>query len=175
MTEESPWTSFDIAINLIILFISIGLSTFMLVLKALWIYLVLYYLCWGLYIIVGRYVTCRHCDFLGKPCPSWCMGIIAGKLYKRSNKPNFCADGGFLTALLFDISFLLIAVLIPLIAYVLEALTGILQPLEWVLLAIYLIVALLMIITHSLTGCKKCPIADCPMSGHHKRQKEAPL
>jgi fumarate reductase subunit D len=103
------------------------------------------------------------------------MGIIAGKLYKRSNKPNFCADGGFLTALLLDISFLLVAVLIPLIAYVLEALTGVLQPLEWVLLAIYLIVALLMIITHSLIGCKKCSITDCPMSGHHKRQKESSL
>jgi len=171
MTEESPWNTFDITINLVILFIAIGLSTAMLVLKALWIYLGIYYLCWGLYIIVGRYVTCRHCDFLGKPCPSWFMGMIAGKLYKRSDKPNFCADGGFRNALLFDISFLLIAVLIPLIAYIIEALTGTLLALEWTLFAIYLIIALLMLIIHSLTGCRKCPIADCPMSRKHKFKK----
>ncbi|MDD1776602.1 MAG: hypothetical protein LUQ65_00410 [Candidatus Helarchaeota archaeon] len=174
MTEKSPWTTFDIRINLTIVLILIGFSIFMLALKAFWVFLGLYILCWGLYIVVGRYVTCRHCDFLGKACPSWCMGILGGKLYKRSTKRNFCVEGGFIHAVLLDISFLIIAVSIPIIAYIVQLLTIGLLTLDYILLAVYLILALLTLIMHSLTGCKKCPIADCPMSGNHKRQPANP-
>jgi hypothetical protein len=172
LTEKALWTSIDIRINLITLFILVGFSTFMLVIKAQWVLLILYYVCWGLYIVVGRYVTCRHCDYLGKACPSWCMGILGGKLYKRSAKRNFCVEGGFIYGVLFDISFLLIAVFIPVFAYLVQALQGGLVAVDYVLLVIYIILALLTVILHSLTGCKKCPIADCPMSGNHKRQKD---
>ena len=175
MTEESPWTAFDIRSNLIMVLILIGFSIVILAMKFLWVFLGLYVLCWGLYIIVGRYVTCRHCDFLGKPCPSWCMGILGGKLYKRSNKRNFCVEGGFIYAVLFDISFLIIAVFIPIIAYITELFTVGLLALDYVFLAIYLILALLTVIMHSLTGCKKCQISECPMSGSHKRQKSNPI
>jgi len=174
LTKGSPWTSFDIRINLIIVLILIGFSIVILAVKFLWVFLGLYILCWGLYIVVGRYVTCRHCDFLGKPCPSWCMGILGGKLYKRSNKRNFCVEGGFIPAVLFDISFLIIAVFIPIIAYIVQLLTVGLLALDYVLLTVYLILALLTLIMHSLTGCKKCPIADCPMSGNNKRQPANP-
>lgn len=102
------------------------------------------------------------------------MGILGGKLYKRSNKRNFCVEGGFIPAVLFDISFLIIAVFIPIIAYIVQLLTVGLLALDYVLLTVYLILALLTLIMHSLTGCKKCPIADCPMSGNNKRQPANP-
>ena len=163
MTEESPWTTFDIAINLVILGITLGIAIFMLVLKAAWLYLGIWIAMVLLYIFLGRYVTCRHCDYLGKPCPSWCMGIIGGLLYKRSEKKNFCEDG-ILNLFLFDVLFLIIAMLLPIIVYVIQLMTIGLLTLDWFLFSIYIILVLVTLGTHSLTGCRKCPIEDCPMA-----------
>jgi hypothetical protein len=167
MAEDSPWTKFDIVINLIILISLLAFSTVILILKAAWVYLGLFWVVFVVgYMLIGRYVTCRHCDHLGKPCPSWCMGII-GKFwgFKRSGKKNFCVDGGFRVAVLLDISFLIIAAIIPVIVYIIEAVTFGLAAADYILLTIYLVLVLMTLGIHSVTGCKKCDITDCPMSG----------
>lgn len=166
MTEESPWSKFDLLINLVLLLIWLSFSTVLLILKSAWLFLALFWVVFvGGYMVLGRYVTCRHCDFLGKPCPSWMMGIIGGKMFSRSDKKNFCVDGGFIKAALLDMSFLILAVLLPLLAYILAGI----QPFDWVLLGLYLILVLALLIVHSLTGCKKCPIADCPLCGQKQK------
>ncbi|HUY01152.1 MAG TPA: hypothetical protein VMV49_16450 [Candidatus Deferrimicrobium sp.] len=166
MTENSPWTSFDININLILLFIFLGFATFILAIKS-WIFLVVFWVFILLYIVVGRYVTCRHCDYLGKPCPSWCMGIIGAKLYKRSEKENFCKEG-FLIPFLCDILVLIIAVAIPIMTYLIELWTVGLRLVDWIILIIYIVIIGVTLVMHSITGCKKCTIKDCPLSGNRK-------
>ncbi len=163
MNEESPWSSIDVAVNLIILGAVIGFSLFILITKMAWVFLGIWVTMLLLYIFVGRYVTCRHCDFLGKPCPSWCMGIIGGFLYKRSEKKNFCEDG-ILNLVLFDISFLIVAMLIPIIVYVIQLVSFGLLLVDWTIFSIYIVLVLVALGTHSIKGCRKCPIEDCPLA-----------
>ncbi|NVM52899.1 MAG: hypothetical protein HWN66_04290 [Candidatus Helarchaeota archaeon] len=164
MTEESPWTSFDVAINLILFVILIGFSIYILITKFAWIYLIIWVGALLLYMTCGRYVTCRHCDYLGKPCPSWCMGIIGAKLgFKRSEKKSFCEEG-ILNLVLFDISFLIIAMIIPIIVYVVQLVTIGLLIFDWVMLIIYIVLVITALVVHNVSGCRKCSIDCCPLS-----------
>jgi len=165
--SESPWSSFDIKINFIMFIVQVVYSTVILLLYN-WIFLVIYWIFWGLYMTLGRYVTCRHCEYYGKACPSWCMGLIGAKLFKRSEKENFCQDG-FAIPFVFDVLFLIIALMIPLIMFLYVFLVQGLNLVDWTLLIINIVISVLMIGTHMQTGCKKCNITDCPMSG--KREK----
>ena len=160
MAEESPWTTFDNAINLVLMIVLLVYATFMLVIKASWLFLALFWVMILLYMTVGRYTTCRHCDFLGKACPSWCMGIIGAKLYKRSEKENFCKDG-FLIPFLTDVLFLFIGFACPIIAYFIAGLLLF----DWMILIIYIVLLVATLGVHWLAGCRKCPIKDCPMAG----------
>ena len=81
--EGLPWSKKEIYANLIAIFTLMIYGSILLLLKNWW-GLVLFWIFWILYLIVGRYVTCRHCDYLGKPCCSWCVGVVGEKLYKRS-------------------------------------------------------------------------------------------
>ncbi|MHA1263669.1 MAG: hypothetical protein ACTSRS_00385 [Candidatus Helarchaeota archaeon] len=166
MVNESPWTTKDITLNLGVLISLVILASVMLILKAFWLFLALFWIDFILgFMIIGRYVTCRHCDYLGKPCPSWCMGIIGKWLgFQRSAKKNFCEDGGILFAVLFDISFLIIAMGLPIIAYSIEAFVKGLGIVDYLLLILYIGLVFATLGIHSLTGCRKCDI-DCPLRG----------
>ena len=161
MTEKLPWTKFEILINLIVMLVYLAFSTAMLIIRASWLFLIIFWVMIILYMTVGRYTTCRHCEYLGKPCPSWCMGIIGAKLYTRSEKENFCKDG-FLIPFLTDILFLIIAFACPLIAYLLN--WDFLLLTDWVFIVVYIVILLGVLGLHSLAGCKNCPIEDCPLS-----------
>ena len=158
-TVSLPWTKKDIWLNLIAVLILMGLATYMILVKS-WILMIIYWLVWVLYFTVGRYVTCRHCDFLGKACCSWCLGIIGGKLYKRSDKKNF-AENGMWKVFLFALSFLFTVMLFPIVYYFYILFTDSLSVVDWALLIIYFIMVLIMNAIHMFFGCKKCPIVEC--------------
>jgi len=166
--KDSPWSKNVIILNLVAIICLMSLATYMILVKS-WIFLLIYWVNWILFFTVGRYFSCRHCDFHGKACPSWCMGIIGGKLYKRSNKKNFCEDGGLLKAILFDITFLMLGIFFPYLIYMYYSLTDVLTLVDWVLLGIYsLLVVFTLGIHHK--GCKKCPNDECLMSGTRKKK-----
>ncbi|TFF89628.1 MAG: hypothetical protein EU548_07155 [Promethearchaeota archaeon] len=166
LANDHPWSKKEILANFVSILILMIYATIILLLKS-WFSLLLYWAFWGLYFTVGRYVTCRHCDFLGRACCSWCVGIIGDKLYKRSNAKSF-PEVGLWKMLLFDVSFLLLANIHPIIIYGISFLLNGIILIDLILLSIY---ALLGIITLSIhdQGCKKCPIKGCPLSRSKKK------
>lgn len=160
-TVRTPWTKKDIWLNLITILIVMGLATYIILAKS-WVLLIIYWLVWILYFTVGRYVTCRHCDFLGKACSSWCLGIIGGKLYRRSDKKNF-AENGMWKVYLFSLSFLFTVWIFPIVYYFYILFTDGLSVVDWALLIIYFIMFIISAI-RLLSGCKKCPIVKCPFN-----------
>jgi hypothetical protein len=167
--SESPWTKKDIRANLMVIFILVILAIIMIIIKS-WIMLVFYWVFWLLYITVGRYVSCRHCDFLGKPCPSWGMGIIGAKFFKRSEKKNFLEGGGLWKMMLFDISFLALSNLMPIYLYLYLLFVEGLTIIDWGLLILYSIMVIITLGLHQKTGCNKCPTDACPLSGLRKKK-----
>ena len=161
--KDIPWTKKEIYANFIALLTTIILGTISLLIMN-WGYVLLFWVFWILYAVVGRYVTCRHCDFLGKPCPSWFMGIIGGKLYKRSEKKCF-PEAGIWKMIIFDVSFLVGATLLPIIIYILSFLTKGFLMTDAIIIFIYGIVGLITLSIHSKFGCSKCPIEQCPLCG----------
>jgi len=159
-TVSLPWSKKDVWLNLIVILILMGLATYMILVKS-WILLIIYWLVWVLYFTVGRYVTCRHCDFLGKACCSWCMGIIGGKLYKRSDKKNF-VENGMWKVFLFALSFLFAALIFPIVYYFYILFTDSLSVVDWTLLIIYFIMFIITLAIHQSFGCNKCSIVECP-------------
>jgi len=168
--SETPWTKNDIRANLTSIIILVILAIIMIIIKS-WIMLVLYCVFWIFYITLGRYVSCRHCDFLGKPCPSWNMGIIGAKLFKRSEKKNIFERGGFWKMLLFDISFLALTNLMPIYLYIYLLLIQGLTIIDWGLLIFYSLLVVITLAVHQKTGCDKCPTESCPLSGSCKKKK----
>ena len=152
------WNIFDIYANLIFLIINIIMGVFILINNSI-LYLILYIIFWVCYIIIGRYFTCRDCDFIGKLCPSWCMGIIAKFLYKRSERPHFDAK----KAMLYDVSFVLLVEFIPFIPLFINFIYNY-SNYNLLLLLFYTISVFSVLIVHSLFGCKKCPLEHCPMA-----------
>lgn len=168
--SESPWTKNKIRANLIAIFILVILAIIMIIIK-IWLMLVLYCVFWILFITVGRYVSCRHCDFLGKPCPSWGMGIIGAKFFQRSEKKNIFERGGLWKMLLFDISFLALANLMPIYLYIYLLFIQGLTIIDWGLLIFYSLMVVITLAIHQTTGCNKCPTEPCPLSRSRKKKK----
>jgi len=164
--KDIPWTKKEVYVNFIALLTTIAIGTILLLLKS-WLFLIFFWILWILYAVVGRYVTCRHCDFLGKACPSWFMGIIGGKLYKRSDKKCF-PEVGLWKMFVFDVSFLALATLLPIIVYIFSFFSVGLLISDWILFFIYGAVGLLTLGLHSKLGCSKCPINGCPLCGTKK-------
>jgi len=160
--SELPWSKRLIQVNLIALIIAMVFSTYMLLIKS-WIFVIIYWIAWGLYFTVGRYVSCRHCEFYGKPCTSWCMGLIGGKLYKRSEKKHIFEDKGMLKMMFFDVSFFVIAALLPVIVYIYYFFISGLSLIDLILLTIYGLIAIVVFLLHQI-GCNKCPLKQCPMN-----------
>jgi hypothetical protein len=156
-----PWNKNEIILNLLVFVITIILATYMLLLQS-WILLIIYWTIWLLFIFLGRFMICRHCDYLGKSCPTLCMGIIAGKLYKRSSKKNFTEIKMWTFYL--DVSFLVLAMIFPLIIYVYLFFREGLMLIEWFLVSIYFICGILALLLHS-KSCKKCTVEGCPLRG----------
>jgi hypothetical protein len=158
-TTEGPWTNKEICGNLLAIIISMGLATFMLLLKS-WLFLIGYWLIWAIMIIVGRALVCRHCNFLGKKCPTWCMGLIGSKLYKRSDKKDFTEIK--IWKFWFDVALIAFAMLFPFIIYVYYIISEGLLLLDILLAIIYLIVGIITMLIHTM-GCKKCTVNGCPL------------
>ncbi len=161
MTEikESPWTKKDIRINLIAVIILMILANYLILLKS-WTLIFIYWFNWIIVIIVGRYLACRHCDFLGEKCPSWCMGVIGGLLYKRSEKKDFTETKKWKFFL--DVFLIAFAIIFPLIVYLFYFLIEGLLLFEWILVIIYLMMAIIVFLIHS-RSCKKCTVKGCPI------------
>lgn len=158
-TRESPWSKKEICGNLIAIIISMSIATFILFLKS-WLFIVLYWLIWVLIIIVGRTLVCRHCDFLGKPCPTWCMGLIGSKLYKRSNKKDFTEIK--IWKFWLDVVFIALVLLFPLIVDIYYLFSEGLSLFDWMCVVIYFIVGMITFLVHTM-GCKKCTVKGCPL------------
>lgn len=165
MSDTSPWSKKSINANLIALVTLITLGTIIILYRAIyWVYyLPLYWLFWGLFFTVGGYFTCRHCDFLGEPCPTWYRGVIAGKLFKRSDKKSFM-DNPKWQFFLFNGSFFIIAMFAPYLTFVIALIDPIknITFIDDILFFIYLVVDIITIILHS-KGCKRCTNSECPL------------
>ena len=165
--EGIPWSKKEVYANLLAILTLLVYGSIIILLKS-WIFLIAFWIFWLLYLVVGRYVTCRHCDYLGKACCSWCVGIVGGKLYKRSKLQSF-PEAGLWKMLVFDVLWLALATLTPYFLYGYYFLIDGLQLIDWTLLAIYSIVGAIMLWIHN-RGCKKCPITGCPMNGQRKKK-----
>ncbi|TFG09696.1 MAG: hypothetical protein EU535_08855 [Promethearchaeota archaeon] len=157
--KDTPWTKKEICGNVIAIIISIGLATFILLIKSLF-FLLFYWSIWLIIIVVGRALVCKHCDFLGEKCVTWCMGIIGSKLYKRSNKKDFTEIK--IWKFWFDVGCITIALLFPLFVYIYYFFSEGLSVLDWMLIAIYLIAGIITFLYHTMC-CKKCTVRGCPL------------
>ena len=164
--EGIPWSKKEVYINLIAILSLVIYGSVILLLKN-WLGAIIFWIFWFLYLIVGRYVTCRHCDYLGKACCSWCVGIVGGKLYKRSKLRSF-PEAGLWKMLVFDVLWIALATITPYFVYAYYYLVEGLTVIDWILLGIYSLIGLITLWIHS-RGCKKCPITGCPMSGKLKK------
>ncbi len=156
---KSPWSKKEICINVVFMAALILFGSILLFLKNIWL-LLAYWGLWGVVIIVGRGLACRHCDLLGKACPTWGFGIIGGLLYSRSDKKDFTEIR--IWKFYLDVVFIAIAMLFPVFVYLSFLFIG--QNFIFNLMGalIYLILGLLTFIVHSYS-CKKCPIPGCPL------------
>ena len=166
--KDSPWTNKEIISNLVAIIILISLATFMIFIKS-WLLLPIYWLFWILCIIIGRYFTCRHCDFLGKPCSTWCMGILGGMLYKRSDKKDFTEikKWGFFL----DVSLIALAMVFPIIVYGYFFFSEGLSIIDWIFVIVYFIIGISTFKIHS-NGYKKCTVVGCPLGGKSQQNKK---
>ncbi len=158
-TKKTPWTTGEICGNLIAIIISMGFATFILLLKS-WFLVIGYWVLWAIVIFVGRALVCRHCDFLGKPCPTWCMGLIGSKLYKRSDKKDFTEIK--IWRFWLDVIFIAFALLFPLTVYIYYFISEGIVLLDVILAIIYFIVGITTFLIHTL-GCRKCTVNGCPL------------
>ncbi|TFG05108.1 MAG: hypothetical protein EU539_09765 [Promethearchaeota archaeon] len=164
--KYSSWTKNEIWLSLGLLLISMGLASFMLIRKN-WIFFFIYWLLWFIVIILGRYLVCRHCNFLGKPCPTWCFGIIGGFLYKRSNKKDFTEIRK--SQFFLDVFLIAMALIFPILVYLYLFLTEGLLIFDLFLAIIYFVIGLVVFLFHSKC-CTKCPIKGCPLGPkQHKK------
>ena len=164
------WTETNIKFNLYAILVLIVYTSFILLIKN-WIFLIIYIIFWLIYIIIGRYVTCRHCDYLGKPCPSWNMGLIAAKIYTRSDKKNF-AEAGIWKLFILDIVPLMLAHILPIFIYFFPFFISLgLNILDWILISLYMILLGITLYIHQTKGCSKCNIEGCPLGSFHKKKK----
>ncbi len=163
---SSPWVKKSLNRNLISLILLITLGTIIISLRTTYpiIYLPMYFICWVFYFTVGSYFTCRHCDFLGKPCPSWNKGIIAGKIFKRSDKKNFMEIPQW-QMFIFAIGPLMIGLFSPYIPFIIIFIDPVRKMAftDNILLPLYVVLELIVIWLHS-RGCKNCPISECPLN-----------
>ena len=171
MSDSSPWSKKSINANIVALISLIVIGTVIILYRAInWmLYLPLYFLFWALYFTVGGYFSCRHCDNLGKPCPSWNKGIIAGKLFKRSDKKSFMEIPRWQFILL-DGLFFIIAMFAPYSVFLIALMDPVknLTIIDDILFFLYLAVDLITIYLHS-KGCKKCTMYDCPLNKAGKK------
>ena len=170
--EGIPWSKKEVTANLIAIFTLLVYGSIIILLKN-WFGLIIFWIFWVLYLVVGRYVTCRHCDYLGKACCSWCVGIVGGKLYKRSKLRSF-PEAGLWKMLIFDVLWLALATITPYVLYAYYFFTEGLPLIDWILLGIYTVIGFITLGIHN-RGCKKCPITGCPLSGQRKKQHNTEL
>jgi hypothetical protein len=163
--KESPWTKEEIYINLITIIISMILASYMMILKS-WILILIYWFNWVVVFIVGRYLVCRHCNFLGEKCPSWCLGIIGSLLYKRSDKKDFTETKK--CKFFLDVFLIAFAIIFPLIVYIFYFLIEGLILFEWILVIIYFLVGIGVFFIHS-RSCTKCTVKGCPIGPKSNR------
>jgi len=166
MSDSSPWSKKSINANLISIISLITIGTVIILYRAInWmLYLPLYFLFWILFFLIGSFFACRHCDFLGKPCPTWYRGVIAGKLFKRSDKKTFMENPKWQFIFL-NWSFFGIAMFAPYLVFLIALVDPVknLNFIDDILFFLYLAVDLITIYLHS-KGCKKCTINDCPLN-----------
>ena len=136
------------------MFFLMSFATIIILMKN-WLFLHIYWFIWIIDFVVGRYITCRHCEFLGKPCPTWCMGIIGSKLYKRS-------EIGLWKFFVFDVLLIFLAIIFRYIVYVYSFIIEGRVLIDWIFLIIYSIIVIITLKMHS-TSCKKCPMEGCPL------------
>jgi hypothetical protein len=169
--NDSPFSKKSINANLIAIISLMVLGTIIILnkVKYTWFYLPLYWLFWGLFFIVGGYFSCRHCNFLGKRCPTWNRGIIAGKLFKRSDKKSFM-DNPKWQFILLNWSFFAVAMFAPYSVFLIALMDPVknLTIIDDILFFLYLAVDLITIYLHS-KGCKKCTMYDCPLNKAGKK------
>jgi hypothetical protein len=164
--NDSPWSKKNLNINIIALISLITVGTIIIIWRSTYpvIYLPLYFLAWIFYYTVGGYYTCRHCDFLGKPCPSWNKGVLAGKLYKRTDKKTFMEipRWQFILLNIFPLVLALFSPYIPFAIIFLDPLRS-MSLVDNILLPLYAALEIAVIALHSM-GCRKCTISECPLS-----------
>jgi hypothetical protein len=98
------------------------------------------------------------------------VGIAGGKIYKRSELDSF-PEAGLWKMLVFDVLWIILAIMIPYSFYTFYFFTKGLLFTDWLYLGIYSILVFLTLITHS-NSCKKCPIDGCPLSKGKKDLKK---
>ena len=164
--NDSPWSKKSLNVSILVLILLIIVGTIIILTRTTYplIYLPLYYLAWIFYYTVGGYYTCRHCDFLGKPCPTWNKGIIAGKLFKRTDKKTFMEIARW-QFILFDVFPLILALFSPYIPFAIIFIDPIrkMTLIDNILLPLYFVLEITAIALHSM-GCKKCTISECPLN-----------
>lgn len=157
--EDIPWSKREIWTILFVFVVSMVLATYMLLVKS-WVYVAAYWAIWMLFFFLGRFMICRHCDYLTRPCPTLCMGILAGKLFARSNKKDFTEIRTWTFYL--DVAFIVAAMIFPLIVYGYFIFREGLTRTEWFLIAVYVVVGITAQVIHS-RSCKKCAAGGCPL------------
>jgi hypothetical protein len=156
---DVPWTRWEIATIVSLFVFSMVLATYMLSVKS-WMFVAIYWAIWILFFSLGRFMVCRHCDYIGRPCPTLCMGMLAGRLFTRSDKKDFTEIR--MWTFFLDVSFIVSAMVFPIIVYGClffhEGLTAVDRSLS----AVYLVIGILVLVFHS-RACKRCEAGGCPL------------
>jgi hypothetical protein len=155
-----PWSRQTMLLNSLLFYPVVFLGGYVLWSKSavmFWVYAAV----WLGVIVLGRYFVCRRCQYYGVACPSFGYSYMARMFRKDESKPFSglaCHIDAFVQML---------AMLLPVLAWILGSLDIVVprhETTDHIIMGIYVIVAVLMLFVHSVTGCNRCDIAECRLS-----------
>lgn len=156
--SRTTWTHNEMLLNVALMYPLVFLGGYILWEKArpiFWAYM----LTWFGILTVGRYFVCRPCPYYGQDCPSFGFGHLA-RIFPESKTKGFNRRAGII-----DTSVIVASLLIPIVLWILGIFTRIvsLSVTDHIVMGVYLGVFITMGLVHD-AGCRKCDIAECPMS-----------
>ena len=128
----------------------------------------IYVMTWIGILTIGRYYVCRPCRYYGQDCPSFGFSHLARILPKGQGK------GFSRMAVIIDTSVIVASLLLPMTVWVIGIFSRVVpfDRTDHALMGAYLLLFVVMSKVHSVTGCGKCDIAECPMSKAAKESEQ---
>ena len=161
-----PWPRKSMLLTAPFMYATIPLGGYLLWYKSLVIFGI-YIATWIGILIIGRHLVCRACPHYGEDCPTGFGHIV--RMFPKETTKEF---SGF--ACIADVLVIEAAFIIPVVIWILSFFNTIddFSTLEHVLMGLYLALFFGFSAAHTVNGCNKCQLENCPASGVSRERKK---